>query len=201
MSRMVKKAGAFEIVNHWMLAGSCLVLALSGFAFVFHLDGVAALFGGFPPMRAWHNISGVVFAVSLFLTVFSYLPVSLSFSADDMKWLSMGGGYLSRNKKELPPQDKLNTGQKLYYLVLLGMGAVMSASGFTIWLLGNKGLVLLSYFAHNLFFVFFMVAIPVHIYLGTFANPGTLRIMLSGKVPLDWARRRYGKWVSRMGLG
>jgi formate dehydrogenase subunit gamma len=41
--------------------------------------------------------------------------------------------------------------------------------------------------------------VPVHIYLSTLANPGTLQIMVNGMVPLDLARKRYPKWVKAMG--
>ena len=43
MAEMVRKSSVDEIVNHWVLAGSCILLALSGFAFLFHLDGVAGV--------------------------------------------------------------------------------------------------------------------------------------------------------------
>ncbi|MDA8168826.1 MAG: formate dehydrogenase subunit gamma [Nitrospiraceae bacterium] len=198
--RMIRKAGAFEILNHWALALSFFVLALSGAGFLYHLEGVAALFGGPQGMRGIHNWAGVVFAVSLAGTVFNYLGVSLSFSYDDIDWLMKGGGYLSRKKINVPPQDKINTGQKLYYLGVLFAGGLISASGLAIWLLpGNRELVLASHFVHTLCYAALLFFIPIHIYLATLANPGTVRIMISGTVPLDWARKRHAKWVKKMG--
>ncbi len=38
MDKMIKKATAFEIVNHWALAVSFFVLAITGFGFLFHLE-------------------------------------------------------------------------------------------------------------------------------------------------------------------
>ncbi|MCL5024314.1 MAG: cytochrome b/b6 domain-containing protein [Nitrospirae bacterium] len=197
---MVRKASSFEIVNHWALAVSFFVLAVSGYAFLFHLEGVGSVFGGFNQMRAVHNWAGVVFAVSLFLTIFHYLPVSLHFTSDDAAWFGKAGGYFSK-RAAVPPQDELNAGQKLYYLVVLAAGVVISASGIVIWLRPwAKSGILLSHLLHNISFDLMVIAIPAHIYLATLANPGTFRIMVYGTVPLSWAKKRHAKWVQRMGF-
>lgn len=199
---MIKKAGAFEIINHWVMAISFLILTISGFGFMFHIEQVGSALGDFNQMRVIHNWTGVVFIVSLFFTIFNYLPVSLKFSSDDIAWLFKGGGYLSK-KIQIPPQDELNAGQKLYYFVILLLGTAISVSGIIIWLRPemtdlNKW-VLFSFLVHNISFDIMVIAVPVHIYMGTLANPGTLRIMISGKVPLDWAKKRHSKWVQKKG--
>jgi cytochrome b subunit of formate dehydrogenase len=43
-----------------------------------------------------------------------------------------------------------------------------------------------------------MIAIPAHIYLGSLANPGTLRIMIYGTVPYSWAKKRHPKWIAEV---
>ena len=196
---MIRKAGVFEIANHWVLALSFFILSLSGFGFLFHLEQMNSIFGSFSRMRLIHNWSGVIFLVSLFLTMFTYLRVSVSLCSDDIGWLLKAGGYLSR-KAVLPPQDIINTGQKLFYLVFLLLGYAISASGLIIWLVaGVKKWMLLSHLIHNISFDLLVMLIPVHIYLGTFANPGTVRIMIYGTVPLEWAKKRHAKWVGRIG--
>lgn len=200
MSKMIKKANAFEILNHWVLAASCFVLAISGFGFLFQLEQIGSLFGGFNQMKLIHNYAGIVFLASLFLTMFSYLPVSLSYSSEDIGWILTGGGYLSK-KAAVPPQDIINTGQKLYYLALLVVGYAISASGLAIWFMaGVKKWVLLSHLIHNISFDLIVIMIPVHIYSGAILNPGALRIMLTGTVPLEWAKEHHGKWVKKMGF-
>lgn len=199
---MIRKATVLEILNHWFLAVSFFILSISGYAFLFHVEGIGAIFGGFNQMRVIHNWSGVVFAASLFLTIFHYLPVSLKLGADDVAWLMKGGGYFSK-KASVPPQDELNAGQKLYYIVVLISGIVISASGIIIWLRPvatniNKW-VLISHLLHNISFDLLVIAIPAHIYLATLANPGTFRIMVYGTVPLSWAKKRHAKWVQKMG--
>lgn len=199
MAEMVKKESGGAILNHWILAISCILLIITGFAFLFHLEGVGSVFGGFETMKTVHNWTGVVFSVSLLITMFQYLGDSLKYDADDAQWFKVAGGYLS-HKVKVPPMGKHNPGQKLYYLGIALFGILISLSGFGIWLMkDNSTIMLLSHFVHNLAFIFFIIMVPVHIYLSTLANPGTLQIMLTGKVPLDLARKRYPKWVKAMG--
>ncbi|HUO76768.1 MAG TPA: formate dehydrogenase subunit gamma [Thermodesulfovibrionales bacterium] len=198
MDRMIKKAGAFEIINHWVMAISCILLAVQGYGFLFHVEGVGSVFGGFNSMRNLHNYLGIAFSISLFFSIFMYLKEALTFDADDIGWIMVLGGYLS-HKVTVPPMGKINTGQKFFYLAVLIFGIGISASGYVIWLLpGNKQYILLSHIVHNISFVVLMIAIPAHIYLGTLANPGTLRIMLSGTVPYQWAKKRHPKWVAEV---
>ena len=200
MSEMVRKASTEEIINHWILAVSCILLIITGYGFLFQLKGVYALFGGNYAMKVVHNWAGVVFIVSLFATMFNYLRESLTFDADDWAWIKMGGGYLSKSAKKAPPMGKLNTGQKFYYLVILAAGIVIAASGFSIWQVqGNRVLTQVSHLVHNLAFILFVVAVPVHAYLGTLANPGTFRIMVYGTVPIEFARKKYPKWMKEIG--
>src|SRR5512134_1996270 len=200
MSEMVKKASSAEIINHWILAGSCILLIITGYGFLFQLNAVGSLFGGFNAMKAVHNWLGVVFSLSLFATVFNYLGEALTYDADDWAWIKMGGGYLTKGPVKVPPMGKLNPGQKLYYLVVLLAGLGIAASGFAIWLVpGVRTLILASHLVHNLSFILFVVAVPVHAYLGSLANPGTFRIMVYGTVPIEFAKKKYPKWMKEIG--
>ncbi len=197
---MVRQASVAEIINHWILAGSCILLIITGYGFVFKIEQIYALFGSNMTMKIVHNWAGVVFTASLFATLFNYLHEALTFDADDWAWIKMGGGYLSKKHVAAPPMGKLNTGQKFYYLVILFAGIAISASGFSIWQVqGNRTLTLASHLVHNLAFVLFVVSVPAHIYLGTLANPGLLRIMINGTVPLEVAKKRYPKWMKEIG--
>ncbi len=203
MANMVKKANAFEILNHWIMAVSFIILAVTGYGFLFHLEQLNSVFGNFNAMKDWHNWGGVVFTVSLFFTIFNYLPVSLSFGSDDIAWIFKAGGYFSK-KASVPPQDRLNAGQKLLYLTVLLLGTAIALSGFIIWLrpagIDLRKWVLLSHLVHNVSFVLMVAIIPLHIYLATLANPGTFRIMVYGTVPIEWAKKRHAKWVQKMGF-
>jgi formate dehydrogenase subunit gamma len=200
MSETVKKASTGEIINHWILAVSCILLIITGYGFLFQLKQVYALFGSNTMLKVVHNWMGIVFSISLFGTLFNYLHEAFNLDSDDWKWIKIGGGYLSKKTVAVPPMGKLNTGQKLYYLAILIGGLGIAASGFTLWLVpGIRTLTLVSHLIHNLCFVLFVVAVPAHIYLGTLANPGLLRIMVNGTVPLEVAKKRYPKWMKEIG--
>ncbi len=199
MAEMVRKSSSDEILNHWILAGSCILLIITGFAFLFHLEFVGSVFGGFNFMKTVHNWLGVVFILSLFYSMRHYLKDALEYDDDDVQWFKVAGGYLS-HKVKVPPMGKYNPGQKLYYLAIVVAGIAIALSGFGIWLLkGNTTVMLLSHLVHNVAFCIFVIAVPVHIYLGTLANPGTFQIMVNGMVPLETAKKKYPKWIKAVG--
>ena len=199
MAEMIRKSSVDEVVNHWILAGSCLLLMVTGFAFLFHLEPVGSVFGGFNTMKDVHNWAGVVFSLSLLYSMKHYLADAFEYDADDLQWFKVLGGYLS-HKVTVPPMGKYNPGQKLYYLAIVASGLCISLSGFGIWLMKDDStIMLLSHLVHNIAFCLFAIAVPVHIYLSTLANPGTFQIMVNGKLPLDLARKRYPKWIKAVG--
>lgn len=199
MAEMVRKSSSDEIINHWIMAVSCILLIISGYGFLFKLEAVGALFGGFDTMKTVHNWLGVVFIVSLLYSMRHYLKDALEFDADDRQWFKVAGGYLS-HKVKVPPMGKYNPGQKLYYLAIVAAGIAIALSGFAIWLIqDNAGLILFAHLVHNVAFCIFIIAVPVHIYLGTLANPGTFQIMVNGMVPLEVAKKRYPKWMKAIG--
>lgn len=199
MAEMVRKSSIDEIINHWILAGSCILLMITGYAFLFHLNGVSSVFGGYNSMKSVHNWGGVVFCLSLLYSMRHYLVDSLHYDADDAQWFKVAGGYLS-HKVTVPPMGKYNPGQKLYYLAIVVAGIAIALSGFGIWLMkDNTALLLVAHLVHNVAFAVFVIAVPVHIYLGTLANPGTFQLMVSGTLPLESARKRYPKWMKATG--
>jgi formate dehydrogenase subunit gamma len=199
MAEMVRKSSGDEILNHWVLAVSCILLIISGYGFLFQIEAVGSLFGGFNTMKTVHNWVGVVFILSLLYSMRHYFTDALEYDEDDRQWFKVAGGYLS-HKVKVPPMGKYNPGQKLYYLAILGAGVVIALSGFAIWLLqDNQTLILISHLVHNVAFCIFIIAVPVHIYLSTLANPGTFQIMVNGMVPLEVAKKRYPKWMKAAG--
>jgi formate dehydrogenase subunit gamma len=199
MAEMVRKSSVDEILNHWILAGSCILLMITGYAFLFHIDLISSVFGGYNSMKEVHNWGGVVFCVSLLYSLRHYLVDALHYDADDVQWFKVAGGYLS-HKVTVPPMGKYNPGQKLYYLAIVGAGIAIALSGFGIWLMKeNATLLLISQLVHNIAFIVFVFAVPVHIYLGTFANPGTFQLMVSGTLPLETAKKKYPKWMKAAG--
>ncbi|GBD98711.1 formate dehydrogenase, cytochrome b556(fdo) subunit [bacterium BMS3Abin07] len=201
MTRMVQKTTSYERFVHWMMAISGITLLLTGFGFLYQneLGWINTVFGGQHVARLIHNWVGVVFTVSVILSMGVWLGEALSWSGEDSEWMGMLGGYLSKDL-EPPPQGKLNAGQKLVVIVVVLCGLLIAASGFLMWLSpGSKNVMMWGHILHNLPFFVFAILIPIHIYLATAANPGTFRIMTKGWIPLYWAKKKHPKWVKEIG--
>lgn len=196
--KMVQKTSALDRVVHISLVVSFFSLTATGLAFAYKsLNWINLLFGGNASASTCHKWSGVMFIIALLLTVKSYLGESLSFGEEDSAWLKHWGGYFDKSVK-LPPQGKLNLGQKVFYLVFVFLsGLVISISGFMLWV-GTS--VAIGHLLHNLAFFAMVTFMPLHIYLATIANPGVFRVMTRGTVPLEFAKKHYGKWVKEAGL-
>jgi len=198
--KMVKKSSAGERINHWVMTISFLVLALTGFGFLFDsLNWLNTIFGGGQIASEIHKWLGVVFTISLLFTIGPYLSESMSFSAEDAEWLKLSGGYLS--DVEVPAQGRLNAGQKLFYLSVLVLGIAIAVSGFLIWIKADsRSSVMGGHLIHNMAFVLYVTIVPLHIYMATAANPGVFRVMTRGTVPLEWAKKHHGRWVREQGM-
>jgi formate dehydrogenase subunit gamma len=202
MEKMIQKTSAFERVVHLLMAISGLILLLTGLGFLYQqeLGWLNTLFGGYNAAMEIHNWGGVVFAASIVLSLGTLLPEALKWSKEDSEWLGMMGGYLSKDK-EPPPQGKLNAGQKIVVLLVIGFGIMISVSGFMMWLSGGaKGIMNWGLLLHSISYAVFAVIMPLHIYMATAANPGTFRIMTRGDIPLYWARKKHARWVKEIGV-
>jgi len=199
--KTVQKSTAGERINHWVLVLSFFLLTLTGLGFAFHsLSWINTMFGGARLASVFHEWGGLVFLASLLFTMGSYLGESLKWGAEDSAWLKNLGGYLS--KAEVPPQGRLNAGQKIFYLfVILLFGLLISASGLIMWLGGgSRGWMQFGHLVHYVSFLALVSTIPLHIYLSTAANPGTFRIMTRGNVPLAWAKKKHARWLKEIGM-
>ncbi len=61
-----------------------------------------------------------------------------------------------------------------------------------------KDTVVICYPLHIIGVVAFGGTWIIHAFLGTFANPGTIEAMLSGKCTRAWAKLQHGKWLKEI---
>ena len=96
-----------------------------------------------------------------------------------------------------PDVGKYNGGQKLFFfavgLAALGLLALRRSC---MWFprVFPQLLRELAILLHDVTFILFAVAIVLHIYLGTAAEPGTFRPMMRGTVTRRWARLHHPRW-------
>lgn len=200
MSRYVERFTTGERVLHWAVAIAFFVLVFSGLGLFAHtFFGYFDFFGGPQQGIFAHKIAGIVFFGASLLLFLAHQKETCSFDADDRRWFSSWGGYLSRENHEIP-QGKFNAGQKLFGLFAIVASVIMGLTGVIIWepTTFGRGLTQFSLMLHGLFFTLFIMGAIVHIYLASIGNPGTLEGMLWGQVQRIWAKKHASKWYKEI---
>jgi len=185
-------------INHWIVAISFVLLALSGLA-LFHpaLFWLTNLFGGGPWTRILHPFIGLVMVIA-FVFLGAKLWHENVMQPRDWQWLRQIKDVVNNREDALPEVGKYNAGQKLlfYTIVLCLIGLLLS--GIVIWR---------AYFAFyfpievirfasllHAFCAFVLIcAIIVHIYAAIWVK-GSVKAMTRGTVSYGWAYKHHRSW-------
>jgi formate dehydrogenase subunit gamma len=182
---------------HWAAALFFFVSLLSGlpiWAPIF--GGMASLFGGLAVCRWLHPWAGVLFFASM-LAMFVHWLGDMWLQPADREWLRPRrvAAYM-RHEEGDAEAGKYNGGQKLFFFAVVLGAAGLLLSGIVLWLaprpplLWREAAILL----HDVTFILFVVAVVLHVYLGTAAEPGTFASMVRGTVRKPWARLHHPRW-------
>lgn len=189
----------FERLVHWLVGVTFVFLLLSGLAFSYpSLFWLTALVGGGPAARTLHPWTGAVFSVALVLMFFIWARDML-LGRTDLAWLRAIKHYTLHERHAVPPADKYNAGQKVFFWVMVVFGFAHLATGIPLWFPASFG----SGFLAAMRFVHYFVTLPggllliAHVYLGTVAYPGTAKGMLHGTVSRAWARLHHPLWYEK----
>ena len=130
----IKRFGAVERFAHWLLAGSFIVLGITGLVSLFSRSLIPVLgkenFAAFALDLKWvHNNVAWAFMLALILVTVLWIVHNIP-NKHDVKWLLQGGGLFSKGKH--PPARKFNAGQKLIFWMVVILGASVSASGLSL---------------------------------------------------------------------
>jgi formate dehydrogenase subunit gamma len=133
--RLIERFTYFERTIHWTTAITFVILAVSGAVMSFGKFFLLPIIGG--QLFGWltwllkttHNFVGPLFAVSMVVMFFSYLPSNWPARAD-WQWLIRAGGMLGG---EHPPSGRFNAGEKIvFWGGMVVLGVVVVASGFAL---------------------------------------------------------------------
>ena len=126
---------AIERFGHWLLAGSFVLLAVSGLIVLFGRVALIPLIGkdSFAVLAAaskWvHNNVSWAFMLALVLVFAFWVSHNIPNRAD-LVWLIRGGGLFSRHGHV--PARKFNAGQKIVFWLVIVLGASISLSGLSL---------------------------------------------------------------------
>jgi len=188
---------------HVLLASSFLVLLLTG---LFLLWGPLGFLAAGGISRWLHRIGAVVYmAVPVVYLVRDregakqLLVESFTYDRDDWEWLKRIGRYLGGRSVDMPPQGRLNAGQKLHHAAVIVVSAGIVLSGLGLWFLkAALGLTGVAWVAmvHDGSALVLTLLLVGHLYF-TFAYRAVSG-MTTGYVPMAEARIEHAKWVDEL---
>jgi formate dehydrogenase subunit gamma len=182
---------------HWTVAFFFFVALFSGLPIWTPVFGwMAHFFGGLNVCRWLHPWAGILFFASAAVMFVHWLG-DMRLEPSDREWLRPRkiAAYM-KHQDDGTEGGKYNGGQKLFFFAA-GLGALgLLLSGVVMWFPLEFPRILreLAILIHDVTFIFFVVAIVFHIYLGTAAEPGTFHSMIRGTVSKPWARLHHPRW-------
>jgi formate dehydrogenase subunit gamma len=133
--KTILRFSAVERFAHWLLAGSFILLGVTGLLTLFGRVAIIPLLGKDAFSTAavagkWlHNNVAWAFMVGLVLVTVFWIAHNIP-NRHDLKWLSVGGGLFSKGVH--PPAKKFNAGQKIIFWAVLVLGVSISVSGLSL---------------------------------------------------------------------
>lgn len=185
-------------VNHWIVAISFVLLALSGLA-LFHpaMFWLTNLFGGGPWTRILHPFIGVVM-IALFVLLAAKLWSDNRMQDRDWRWIRDARDVIANREDNLPEVGRYNAGQKLVFWVIVICLPLLLLSGIVIWRAYFAQYfpieaIRLASLVHAFFAFVLMLAIIIHIYAAIWVK-GSVRAMTRGTVSYGWAWKHHRLW-------
>lgn len=201
----VGRYSVFTRINHWTLAGSFVLLALTGLA-LFHpsMYWIASFFGGGPTVRWLHPIIGVVLMAAWLIMFVRFFTANMPEKVD-WEWLSKVKEVVRGDEENLPEVGKYNAGQKLVFWSFTLLVPGLFLTGLAIWdqwfydwtTIPQKRVAVL---AHALLAIGMITVWIVHAYAAVWVR-GTIRGMTRGSVTGGWAWRHHRKWLRDLVAG
>ena len=207
----VRKYTKPAIIFHWIHSGAFLLLVITGIFLFVPAFGAAAQDSW---SRVLHRIGAVIFVLAPLIqlvanpkTAIESLKQAFTWGKEDMDWaMAMPRYYFLADESAMPPQDEMNTGQKMWYTLLLLFGPVFLITGILMWFFKYSlpsSVFQWSLIAHDVAFIVIVLMFLVHIYLGVIhplmrQHGGSFSSMVDGTISTDYARSHHGKWYDAM---
>ncbi len=198
-------------ILHWVHASAFVLLFLTGLIlFIPQL--------GFLAQDSWtriiHRVAAVIFIVAPLIylslnwrTSWKGIKEAFSWEGYDFDWLKAAPRYYFLNdEKSMPPQPHMNTGQKMWWFIVIVFGVLFVITGVIMWAFKTTApaaLLQWAVFVHDIAFIVTGAMLLVHIYLGVF-HPlmrESWKAMTGGKVSAEYAKSHHGKWYQEVSRG
>lgn len=193
-----------ERLVHWLGASAVLLLLLTGLLLLWAPLGALAAGGA---SRLLHRLGALLFlAAPLLYAALNrahlgrLLGEPFRYDRDDLGWLLRAPRYFLGHARDMPPQGRINAGQKLHHAGTFISFVVVTLSGFALWFgkpaLGAEGLAIAA-MLHDLSMLAVTVLLIGHVYFTLVY--GALPAMTTGYVSEEYARLEHAKWLAELG--
>ena len=201
--RLVRRYLPTQRLIHWIGVPTFLVLLFSGIALLVPQFAYLAAGG---TTRLIHRIAVLPFVLlPILYTVLNpkqakdLVVESFTFTREDIEWFKHMPTYFFGRTKGLPPQGRINAGQKLHHATTFLMFITVAISGFVLLFgkgqLGQDGLAYAA-MVHDLSMLGLTVMMIGHLYF-TFLYEA-LNSMLTGFVTEEYAKMEHPKWLEEL---
>ena len=198
-------------ILHWIHGGAFVLLFLTGLVlFIPQL--------GFLAQDSWtrviHRICAVVFVIVPLIYLFTNWKASCKGIKDAFTWDKADIGWLKAapryyfmgDEKGMPPQGHMNTGQKMWWFIVIVFGILFVLTGIIMWFFkASAPAALLQWmvFIHDISFIVTGAMFLVHIFLGVIHPLMTesWNAIWHGTVSAEYAKAHHGKWYSEISKG
>lgn len=202
-------------ILHWVHAGAFVALFITGLILFVPPLGILA-------EDSWTRIIHRAAAVLFIVAPLIYIPLNWKASVkgikdafiwgkDDIGWIKAAPRYyFLSDEAAMPPQDHLNTGQKIWWFMVIVFGVVFTISGLIMWgfkTTASPELLQWMVLLHDVAFITTGCMLFVHIYLSAVhpmmrpLRTGAWSSMYRGKVSVDYAKSHHGKWYEKIAKG
>lgn len=178
----------FERVVHYGSIVTFLGLAVTG---LLTLPGAWFAAATIEGIYVVHQYLGYGFILASALIVLTWFR-DACFEGCDAEWLKKLGGYFGYRADV--PASRFNAGQKIFFWLAFLMAAVLAVTGLVLIWSDAGSLRQMAITIHGVCAFLFLTMVMVHVYLGTIANPGTLRSIFEGRVSRAWAEKHHPLW-------
>jgi formate dehydrogenase subunit gamma len=205
--RTIERYSKAGIVFHWVFSFLVLILVLTGISMFVPGRGPE---GGYATGFTHRICAALFLAIPLLYSLLSpgraaaFLKDTLDWGTDDLRWFMKAPDYYFGGSGEnMPLQDRLNTGQKLWQLVLILTAVLFLVTGSVMWFFKSAIAVNIYQWLllfHGAAFIIFLFMLIVHLYMSGL-HPHmreSLHSMIDGKVSAFYAREHHRKWYERI---
>jgi len=202
-SGLIARFSVAQRIAHWAFTVAFFALALTGLLLMIPtISGLAA--GG--ASRLVHRVAAVLLlVVPIYYALFDRQGLrrlvgdSFRMDADDRRWLGQFFRYAFGKAKGMPPQGRINAGEKIHHALIVISFFTIAISGLLLWFgkpflsAGAFGWMLIT---HDIS-MYVMVLLTIgHLYFVLVY--GALGGMVSGYVSRAYALLEHKKWVAEV---